>query len=425
MKAGRTGRKIRRAGLLAAALLLAGCSRSSEDSTGQQESAAWRGSVTEQEWETEAAWEDGEERNDSDIYWELAQDLLSDMLLEGETVEGGIANKGRELFSDEWYDNAEFGGRLTDDYLYVFECIWRDGVEFATDDMTFFDVEYPRRAGDSEGWFVFSVWVKETEHGVELGTDFPQRLFQQELYKCSKEHYEEQAYLIGLSPSEQWMMFCPLFDILGEPLVMVSTTEKEQLEPVFRDVCERMYERQIQIEGDLGQTVRFGAVFDDYKLAWRSRDEIEYEDFEPKERWQQYSTYMDEQRQVAGYQRWLTRYGDYYPPFRLDFHTGYDSEKQDIFEMMCTYRERYLDSLRDDEEDETEGETAQGSAEGSSQEPSGEREFWTVQKGDSLWRIARQQYGDGSQWRRIYERNRELIGEDANRIFPGQELELP
>ncbi len=420
MKAGMTGRKMCRAGLLAAVLLLTGCGQTPEQQEmGRGESAAWRGPATGQEseleWESAAAQESGEGSRDSDIYWELAQNLLSDMLLEGETIERGVTNKGRELFSDEWYENAEFGGRLTDPFLYVFVCTWQNRSEFSMSDTTYMGVEHPRRAGDYDGYFVFSVWVKETDHGVELGTDFPQKLFQQVLYQCSKDHYEEQAYLIGLSPSEQWMEWCPLFDILGEPVVMVSVTEKEKLEPVFRDACERMHERQEQIEGELGQAVRFGSVFEDYKLAWWSEEPIEYEDFEPRERWQQYFTYMDEQRQVEGYRRWLTRLDDYYPLFWLDFHTGYDSEKQDIFEAMCMYRKWYLDMQQGEEEEETE----------SSQEPLGEQESWTVQKGDSLWRIARQQYGDGSQWRRIYERNREVIGEDENMIFPGQELELP
>ena len=351
---------------------------------------------------------------DAEIYWEWAEDRISGMLLENESIEKICTYKGYELFSDEWYDQIS---RLTDPYLYVFFCGWKDTTNISPDnspeqDLTFMSVESPRRAGDFKDYFVFSVWVKETDHGVELGTDFHQKMFQHTLYECSKEHYEEGAYLIGLSPSEQWMMYCPLYDILGEPVVMVSVTEEAKLEPVFRDACERMHDRQEQVSGELGQTVRFGSVFDDHSLAWWDEEIIEYEDFEDKARWQDYSTYMNEQREIGGYRRWLERYGKYYPEFRLDFHTGYDAEKQEIFQQMCACREQYLEAQQEKEEPPQKA------------QPS-EQELWIVNKGDSLWRIAQQQYGDGSLWRQIYEENREVIGEDENVISPGQVLALP
>lgn len=49
---------------------------------------------------------------------------------------------------------------------------------------------------------------------------------------------------------------------------------------------------------------------------------------------------------------------------------------------------------------------------------------YTVQKGDSLWKIAERQYGDGSQWRRIYEANRDQIS-DPDLIHPGQTFTIP
>jgi nucleoid-associated protein YgaU len=49
---------------------------------------------------------------------------------------------------------------------------------------------------------------------------------------------------------------------------------------------------------------------------------------------------------------------------------------------------------------------------------------YVVVKGDSLSKIAKQQYGEASQWRRIYEANRDLI-KDPDLIFPGQELRIP
>ena len=49
---------------------------------------------------------------------------------------------------------------------------------------------------------------------------------------------------------------------------------------------------------------------------------------------------------------------------------------------------------------------------------------YTVQAGDSLWRIAARELGSGTRWSEIYELNRDVIS-DPNRIYIGQELELP
>lgn len=49
---------------------------------------------------------------------------------------------------------------------------------------------------------------------------------------------------------------------------------------------------------------------------------------------------------------------------------------------------------------------------------------YTVQKGDSLSKIAKQEYGDANQWRRIYDANRDLI-KDPDLIHPGWTLTIP
>ena len=48
---------------------------------------------------------------------------------------------------------------------------------------------------------------------------------------------------------------------------------------------------------------------------------------------------------------------------------------------------------------------------------------YTVQPGDSLWRIAAAMLGDGSRWQEIYSLNRDRIS-DPGRIYPGTELSL-
>ncbi|MFN2638068.1 MAG: LysM peptidoglycan-binding domain-containing protein [Gemmatimonadaceae bacterium] len=46
-------------------------------------------------------------------------------------------------------------------------------------------------------------------------------------------------------------------------------------------------------------------------------------------------------------------------------------------------------------------------------------------KDDYLYKIAKNYYGDGTQWRKIYEANKKVIGNDPNLIFPGQVLKIP
>lgn len=51
---------------------------------------------------------------------------------------------------------------------------------------------------------------------------------------------------------------------------------------------------------------------------------------------------------------------------------------------------------------------------------------YTVRPGDSLWRISKSEsvYGEGAEWRRIYESNRGAV-KDPDLIYPGQELSIP
>ena len=49
---------------------------------------------------------------------------------------------------------------------------------------------------------------------------------------------------------------------------------------------------------------------------------------------------------------------------------------------------------------------------------------YTVKRGDSLWKISEQMYGNGNDWRRIYEANRDRI-KDPDVIQPGWVLNIP
>ena len=49
---------------------------------------------------------------------------------------------------------------------------------------------------------------------------------------------------------------------------------------------------------------------------------------------------------------------------------------------------------------------------------------YVVVKGDSLSAIAKREYGDAQEWRRIYDANRDIV-KDPDLIYPGQTLRLP
>ena len=49
---------------------------------------------------------------------------------------------------------------------------------------------------------------------------------------------------------------------------------------------------------------------------------------------------------------------------------------------------------------------------------------YTVQKGDTLQKIASQFYGTSRKWQRIYEANRDVL-KSPDRVYPGQELFVP
>lgn len=48
-----------------------------------------------------------------------------------------------------------------------------------------------------------------------------------------------------------------------------------------------------------------------------------------------------------------------------------------------------------------------------------------TEKGDSLWKISEENYGDGKYWVKIYEYNHSVIGENPSLIYEGTELLLP
>lgn len=50
--------------------------------------------------------------------------------------------------------------------------------------------------------------------------------------------------------------------------------------------------------------------------------------------------------------------------------------------------------------------------------------IYIVQKGDCLWSIAKQELGDGMYWVKLYEANRDVIGENPDLLWVGLELDI-
>lgn len=52
-------------------------------------------------------------------------------------------------------------------------------------------------------------------------------------------------------------------------------------------------------------------------------------------------------------------------------------------------------------------------------------QYYEVRSGDTLSRIAQHFYHDANAYDEIYDANREVIGDDADKIYPGQKLRIP
>ncbi len=59
-----------------------------------------------------------------------------------------------------------------------------------------------------------------------------------------------------------------------------------------------------------------------------------------------------------------------------------------------------------------------------SNEPEAKATFYTIEKGDSLSKIAKAHMGDANKWRELFEANKEVV-EDPDKIYPGQQIRIP
>lgn len=56
--------------------------------------------------------------------------------------------------------------------------------------------------------------------------------------------------------------------------------------------------------------------------------------------------------------------------------------------------------------------------------PSDESTYYTVERGDTLSKIAKEQYGDANAYMKIFEANKPMLS-SPDRIYPGQNLRIP
>ena len=49
---------------------------------------------------------------------------------------------------------------------------------------------------------------------------------------------------------------------------------------------------------------------------------------------------------------------------------------------------------------------------------------YEVVSGDSLSKIAKREYGNANEWRRIFDANQDIL-KDPDKIYPGQKLKIP
>nr|WP_052759484.1 LysM peptidoglycan-binding domain-containing protein [Paenibacillus sp. DMB20] len=50
---------------------------------------------------------------------------------------------------------------------------------------------------------------------------------------------------------------------------------------------------------------------------------------------------------------------------------------------------------------------------------------YSVKSGDSLFKISAKVYGDGNNWRKIYNANKKVVGPNPNVLKPGIKLVIP
>ncbi len=322
-----------------------------------------------------------------DPYWSRAEELLEDYVAEGYEV---------SLF---WVQDTAYleENDLTGEKIMLYQC---------------------QMKGEGEMDVPFCVWVRETPEGRELETDFKNCLFRWALLnayqECETDLMESwnmpdyvsrdcSSYIILWKEAQRSLeeagglrlyaelpadsgYASPYYGCLGEDVILCSTYDADEWEPVFRAAYEKVHEYQQLISGDLSQNVRFtenyhprsyrgdaGEASDSNTTAWLNNVfRLTYE------------TWLEDYEAAGGRE------------YLISFAGEYGEEQRELLETMC--RDRDSRNIN--------------------------YEIYIVQKGDTLWGIAEKYWGDGRECYRIYRENADVIGNDMDFILPGMSLRL-
>ncbi|MCH5263290.1 MAG: LysM peptidoglycan-binding domain-containing protein [Lachnospiraceae bacterium] len=131
-----------------------------------------------------------------------------------------------------------------------------------------------------------------------------------------------------------------------------------------------------------------------------------------------YDEYLDDmddtEREKLEEEIWELALSDEIYDKTIDVNAGYNtvvSENPDILEWVLELQDEITQAHVDRMEDISQPETAK-------------TKTYIVRKGDCLWSIAEEEFGDGMYWSRIYEANRELIGDTSDLLYVGWELNM-
>lgn len=111
----------------------------------------------------------------------------------------------------------------------------------------------------------------------------------------------------------------------------------------------------------------------------------------------------------------------------------------ELIEMYQTYEDAYMqilqnditgevqdfnEKLREAYDRQVEGYVARYNSQNDKALKNQTDKYYTVRQGDCLWSISEEYLESGDNWSLLYEKNREIIGESPDLIFPGQQLRL-
>lgn len=110
--------------------------------------------------------------------------------------------------------------------------------------------------------------------------------------------------------------------------------------------------------------------------------------------------------------------------FRVEFRSGTATVTGNVASE--NDRKRVLDTVRGvaGVASVTDSMKVSGGASTTSGASTGDARTYTVKSGDTLSKIAKEQYGDPAEYNRIFEANRNILS-DPDKIQPGQELKIP